>query len=63
MKREYSHRSNGDPKSQKGRNKTHVRYDNEDTGNMSLQDKLDEGVESLEPFNRQDDDYLYPRIM
>ncbi len=63
MERKYSNRSNGNPKSQKGRNKSYVRYENEDTGNMSQQDKLDEGVGSLEPFDRQDDDYLYPRIM
>jgi len=63
MERKYSNRSNGNPKSQKGRNKGHVRYEDEPTGDMSRQDKLDEGVSSLEPFERQDSDYLFPRII
>lgn len=56
----YSHRSNGNPKDQSGRNQTQARYDNEPTGEMSEQDMLEEGVSSKEPFDRQASDYIYP---
>ena len=54
---QYSHRSNGNPKTQSGRNKANARYDNEPTGEMSEQDLLEEGVSSKEPFDRPMNDY------
>lgn len=63
MERKYSERSNGNPKSQSGRIQGHIQYEDRSTGDMSQQDKLDEGVSSLEPFERQMEDYLLPRTM
>lgn len=62
----YSHRSNGNPKSQNSRtgggmHSQDIREENDATGEASKQDLLDEGVSSREPFNRHMDDYgIYP---
>lgn len=60
----YSHRSNGNPKSQSARTGggcygDKIRYDNEATGPATEQDLLEEGVSSREPFDPQVDDYEY----
>jgi len=68
MDQKYSHRSNGNPKSQSGRTGggrcgQKVRSENESTGDMSDSEMIGEGVSHKEPFDYQIDDLsVYPTM-